>query len=110
MQNYTGKFKHISLGINKCDDIFIKRVDEDIVAMVKIDVLDKAALGTHPHNGMGTGWTHGQTDRLAQLAMATITGSSYIYSEVQGATLIASQTLARVRRTFTGDSWLPCGR
>lgn len=45
----------------------------------------------------------GHTDRLAQLSIATITGSSYIYSEVQGATLIASQTLAQVTRTFTGD-------
>lgn len=50
-----------------------------------------------------TGWTYGQTDRLAQLTVATITGSSYIYSEVQGATLIASQTLAQETRTFTSD-------
>lgn len=60
--------------------------------------------------GMGTGWTHGQMDRLAQLAAATITGSSYIYSEVQGATLIASLTLAQATRTFTGDYKLPRGR
>lgn len=82
-----------------------------IVVMVSVYTsLDNGRYLPRTGRDEGTGRTHGQTDRLAQLTVAIVTGSSYIYSEVQGATLIASQTLVVERRTFTSDDKLPCGR
>ena len=72
------------------------------------DVLDKDCRIAGPN---GTNRSDTRTDGpTSTVSYRTLNWVILYICEVQGAPLIASQTLAQATRTFTGDEWLPRGR